>query len=477
MARAGCDRDLAGEIRGGGPLSVSPMTSDGVRESSAATPETPARSGQERARRRVRVAWGFAAVLLVGLGALVHRLADAVRGSSIDAVPLEQPLPAPGQAAWAARVGTLAEIPFSEGNSVEIIADGDVYPRMLDDLASARASITFLIYFCDPGTLSASFTEALLAAARRGVHVRFLGDGYGCRKYVRALRPVLARVGGAAAEFRPIRWYSLHRAQHRNHARSVVIDGRVAYTGGFGLADRWIGSGELGVWREMSVRFTGPAVAGIQAAFVSSWAEATGDLVPDEDLLPSGASEGSGPMEAGVLASRPGLGTTTAQRFLALTIAGARESLYVTNAYFVPSAPLRLLLVEAARRGVDVRILLPGPRTDHASTKWAGQMYFDELLEGGVRIWEYQPSMLHAKALVADGVWATVGSLNFDRRSLRLNEEWSLVVHDPGFGQAMDSIFLADLEYARELTLDVHRTRPFRERLRELVVSLVAPLL
>lgn len=178
-----------------------------------------------------------------------------------------------------------------------------------------------------------------------------------------------------------------------------------------------------------------------------------------------------------MLVSRPGLGTTAAQRFLALTIAGARERLYVTNAYFVPSAPLRKMLIDAAQGGVDVRILLPGPRNDHASTKWAGRMYFDELLEGGVRIWEYQPAMLHAKALVADGVWSTVGSLNLDRRSMRLNEEWSLLVQDEGFGAAMDSIFLADLQRSRELTLEVHRARPFRERLREFVVSLVVPLL
>jgi cardiolipin synthase len=440
---------------------------------------------------------------MVGLGALLHRLADAVRGAPIEAVSLGDRLPAPGEPAWGALVGALVEAPLSGGNQVEILSDGAVYDRVLDDFAEARTSITFLIYFCDPGPLAERFTQAMVAAARRGVRVRFLGDGYGCRSYVRALRPRLAEAGGVAEEFRPIRWYALHRAQHRNHARSVVIDGRIAYTGGFGLADRWlgegeIGAGELGVWREMSVRFTGPAVASLQAAFLSSWAEATGELIADVGLLPpasgeispvaaqngapdagsaGGTLEPPGDVQASVLVSRPGLGTTAAQRYLALTIAGARERLYLTNAYFVPSASLRALLIDAAARGVDVRILLPGPRIDHASTRWAGQMYFEELLEGGVRIWEYQPSMLHAKAVVVDGAWSTVGSLNLDRRSLRLNEEWSLLVHDAAFGVAMDSIFLSDLGRAHELTLETHRARPLSARLRELVVSLVVSIL
>lgn len=463
-----------------------PVTPDGGADIKRVTPDTPARSAPGRVSWRRRVAVGLATAFFVGLGALVHRLADAVRGAPIDAVPIEHPLPTPGDPAWAALVGAMAEAPLSGGNVVEMLPDETVYDRMLHDISAARASVTFLIYFCEPGSLSDRFTEAMVAAARRGVRVRFLGDGYGCRSYVRALRPPLTQAGGAAEEFRPVRWYTLHRAQHRNHARSVVIDGEIAYTGGFGLADRWVGEGGLGVWREMSVRFTGPAVASLQAAFLASWAEATGELVADPSLLQSApprtgvadtSGAGSEGLEAGVLVSRPGLGTTAAQRYLVLTIAGARERLYVTNAYFVPSAPLRALLVDAAARGVDVRILLPGPRNDHASTKWAGQMYFEELLEGGVRIWEYQPAMLHAKALVVDGVWSTVGSLNLDRRSLRINEEWSLLVHDAAFGATMDSIFLSDLDQARELTLEAHRARPLRERLRELAVSLVVSLL
>jgi cardiolipin synthase len=182
-------------------------------------------------------------------------------------------------------------------------------------------------------------------------------------------------------------------------------------------------------------------------------------------------------VRAGLLYSRPGLGPTTAERYLALTIASAERTLFVSNSYFVPTASLRRLLVEASGRGVDVRLLVPGEHTDIPSTRWAARGYYEELLGEGVRIWEYQPAMMHAKTLVADGVWAAVGSLNFDNRSIRLNDESALLVYDRGFGARMDSLFLADLELAGEVTLESHGGRPLYERVLELGTRLVALLL
>jgi cardiolipin synthase len=451
----------------------------------ADTPDPPERAPTRRGRRVRRVLAVLAALVVVAGAPLLHRIADAVRGAPIEQLQMARALPAPTDPAFAELVAVLSDVSLTTSTRLEILSDATVYDRLFEDLASARSSITFFIYFCRPGRLGDRMTAALVDAARRGVEVRFLGDGLGCGAYVDELRAPLAEAGGRAEALRPIRWHTLHRAQHRNHARSVVIDGRVGYTGGFGLADTWLGHESAPPWREMSVRLTGPQVAQLQSAFLTAWAEATATLAANPALtMPERFDEAETPrpgsfeaVTTGLLVSRPGLGPTQAQRYLPPTLAGARRTLYITNAYFVPTGPMRALLLDAAARGVDVRVLLPGPDNDQPSTRWAGQLYFDELLSGGVRIWEYAPTMLHAKTLVVDGVWSTIGSLNLDPRSIRLNEEWSLVVHDAAVGATMDSLFLADLQRARELTLEAHRARPLLERLRELAVSLAVPVL
>lgn len=452
----------------------------------AHTPKNGRRaSGPERRAglwRKTAVAAVGSALLVAG-GVLLHTIADAARGAPVREVLGAPVLPAPSDPAFAELVGRLSDAPLQGGNRVELLLDDVVYDRLLEDIAAARESVTFFVYFCSPGSLGDRFAAALSDAAKRGVKVLVLADGYGCGKYGDRIAPSLRAAGARVETLRPVRWYALHRAQHRNHGRSVVIDGRVAYTGGFGIADRWIGEGGQGIWRETSVRFTGPAVLSMQAAFLTSWAEATGSLVADPDLLrvapeaEAVRADGGDGIRAGILVSRPGLGPTQAERYFALTLTGARNTLFIANSYFVPTLEVRTLLTDAAARGVDVRILVPGPINDVPSTKWAGQSYFEELLEGGVRIFEYQPAMMHAKTLVVDGAWATVGSVNLDNRSMRLNEEWSLLIHDLPFGRAMDSIFLADLERARERTLETHRHRPFLDRVKELAVRLVSPLL
>ncbi len=370
------------------------------------------------------------------------------------------------------------DAPLVDGNGVELLLDESVFPRIIADVTDARRTVTVFLYFCEPGTLGDTFAAALGRAAVRGVRVRLLGDGYGCGAYLKQVAPGLDSVGASVAWLRPVRWYALHRAQHRNHGRSVIIDGRVAYTGGFGMSDKWSGVDGQGAWRETNVRLTGPVVMRLQSAFAASWVEATGTLAP-VDLLrpPADEDEGEGEVRAGVLVSRPGLGPTQAERWLALSISAARKTLYITNSYFVPTRELLSLLVEAARRGVDVRILVPGRINDIPSTKWAGQAHYGALLDAGARLYEYQPAMMHAKTMVVDGAWVSVGSVNLDNRSLRLNEEWALIAQDAALGAAMDAIFLDDLQRARERTAEMHRSRPLADRLKELAVRLVAPLL
>jgi cardiolipin synthase len=279
----------------------------------------------------------------------------------------------------------------------------------------------------------------------------------------------------------------MHRAQHRHHGRIVVVDGEVAHTGGFGVADAWIaGEANEPAWRETNVRVEGPVVASMEGAFAAAWVEATGHLLafaprPNGDLgasreevAPDGAEADAW---AGLLVSGPGIGSSPAERYLALSLAGARKTLYLANPYFVPPAGLRALLLEAAARGVDARLLVPGRRTDVPSTRWAGRGYYSDLLEAGVRIWEYRPAMMHAKTLVADGSWVGIGSLNFDNRSLRLNDETVLLIQDPRIGARLDSLFLADLVEAQEILPSEHASRPIGQRLLEFLTRLAAPML
>ncbi len=436
-------------------------------------------------RRRLALAF-LALVAVVAAGEAVHRVSDITRGSPVRSV-VTPGLPAPGDSGFAALAGGVAETPLVEGNHVEVLTDAHTFRSMLEDLRAARRSITVLAYYCGPGALADSLSAVLSARARAGIEVMLLGDGFGCRTMLDAISDDLTRAGARVATLRPVRWSTLHRVQHRHHARSVVVDGTVAYTGGFGFDDRWLGDapGEL-PWRDTSARVQGPVVAVVQGVFTAAWAEATGELRADTLLfgaaptlegVPKDPPPADGAVRAGYLVSGPGVGTRPADRYLTLTLASARRTLYLTNSYFVPTPTMRRLLLEAADRGVDVRILVPGARTDVPSTRWAGRAYYDELLAGGVRIFEYQPTMIHAKTVVADGRWVSIGSLNLDNRSLRLNDESALLVDDPGVGATMDSLFHADLTRAVEQSLALHGSRPWLERLLERLTRLVAPLL
>jgi cardiolipin synthase len=276
-----------------------------------------------------------------------------------------------------------------------------------------------------------------------------------------------------------VHWYTLSSAADRSHVRVVTVDGRIGYTGGFGLADYWLGDGHSkDHWRESNARFEGPAVSELQAAFAAAWVEATGELLVGEPFFSAGAFHAHvGDVMAGLLFTSPTTGSTTAERFLALSVAGAQHTLYIANSYFVPDDDFRALLVYAARRGVDVRILTVSNETDVRTTWYAGRSRYEDLLKGGVRIWEYQPTMMHSKTLVTDGVWSSIGSMNFDNRSLAFNNESNIVVWDRPFGAMMDSTFLADLRFSREITEGAFVRRPWIERMIELGAAALSRVL
>jgi cardiolipin synthase len=225
------------------------------------------------------------------------------------------------------------------------------------------------------------------------------------------------------------------------------------------------------------VRFEGPAVMQLQAAFASAWAEATGELIAGPTFFPEDGFAPKGSVHAGLLFAQPTTGSTPAERFLALTISGARRTLYVTNSYFVPDDDFRRLLEAAARRGVDVRILTVSDKTDVKTTWYAGRYRYEELLKAGIRIYEYQPTMIHSKTIIADGIWGTIGSMNFDNRSMAFNNESNLVFLDPVLGAEMNATFMADLAHAKEIKLAEFRQRGRWERVLEGASALLSRLL
>ncbi len=355
------------------------------------------------------------------------------------------------------------------GNKVEILLNGNgTYPQLWKDLASAQYSITVQMYYSQPGAVADTMAKYLIDKARQKVRVLLLLDAFGSQPLK---RDWLQRVKAAGVEvvwLRPLRWYSLQKAAQRSHVRVVVVDGRIGYTGGFGLADYWLGDGHHeDQWRETNVRFEGPTVAALQATFAAGWAESTGELLTGDMFFPKSSFAEVGNMKAGLMHSVPSMGSTPAERFLALSIAGARKSIYVSNSYFVPGESFMQLLLAARHRGVDVRVLTVSNKTDVKTTWYAGRTYYEKLLEGGVKIYEYQPTMMHAKSMVVDGIWSYVGSMNFDNRSLSFNDESLLVALDPAVGAQMNSIFMDDIKSSQEMKLDEFRIRPLSNKILE----------
>ncbi len=355
---------------------------------------------------------------------------------------------------------------IDEGNFVDILLNGEgTYPPLWNDISAAKSTITVQMYYSQPGAVADTMARHLMERARAGVRVLVLLDAFGSGPLKKEWIKQLEAAGVEVAWLRPLRWYTVHKAGHRSHARVVVVDGQIGYTGGFGLADYWLGDGHSdGQWRETNVKFGGPTVAALQAAFAAGWVEATGELLTGEMFFPWPALAKRGDVNAGLMHTMPGIGSTPAERFLSLSLAGARKTLYIANSYFVPDHNLKRLLISAVKRGVDVRVLTVGSKTDVKTTWYAGRAMYDELLEGGVRIYEYQPSMMHAKTMVVDSYWSTIGSMNFDNRSISFNNESNIVVLNEGFGQRLDGIFFDDLKYSKEITLEEFSKRPLKER-------------
>ena len=363
--------------------------------------------------------------------------------------------------------------PVVPGNRVSALQNGDqAFPAMLDAIRSAKRSITLEAYIFWPGTVGTSFAEALAERARAGVATHVLLDGVGSKKLDDAVIERMRQAGVQVVKFRPLRWYSLDRVNHRTHRKLLVVDGRVGFTGGLGIADLYLGHAQdRDHWRDSQYRAEGPVVGQLQAAFLDNWIESGEPLLHGSDYFPPLDSVGGALAQA--VHSSPGGGTENLRLMYHLAIASARRSILIANPYFVPNTLAVELLVEARRHGVNVEFIVPGPITDAGLVRRASRAKWGPLLEAGVRIYEYQPTMIHAKVMVVDDYWVSVGSTNFDNRSFRLNDEANLNVFDQAFAREQVETFAQDRARSRQVTLEEWRGRPVTERLEEMVAWLL----
>lgn len=381
--------------------------------------------------------------------------------------------PKPGTAPFTRLVEGLTQAAHRPGNKVEILRNGfEIFPALLDTIKSATDTINLSAYIWWAGEAASDIAGALADRAREGVGVRVLLDAWGSAKIDRRVIGSLEEAGVEVVWFRPLRWYSLGKANNRMHRRILVIDGRVGFAGGVGIAEQWEGNCEQpDRWRETHLRIEGPAVRDLLGGFLENWAEATGIVLSGEHLPVLKPVKGGVPVL--VTRSSPSAGSSATETLFLAAIAGARTRLWITTAYFAPRAGFVEALCAASQRGVDVRILVNGQPIDKEVVRKAGQRSYGRLLEAGVRIFEYQKARLHAKVILVDDRWANVGSANFDNRSFALEEEISVSIDDVAVVDTLAEHFLDDLHSAQGMDIETWRNRPLRDRLGELASEIV----
>ncbi len=377
--------------------------------------------------------------------------------------------PAPGSSDFARLVEALTVAPLRQGNRVTVLKNGcEIFPAMLEAIRTAEWTVSFATYVYWTGSIAPEFAHALAGRARAGVEVNVLLDAVGAAKMDRSLVDQLKEAGATVAWFRPPHWYTLHKLNNRTHRKILVVDGRVGFTGGVGIAEEWTGDCEdPDHWRDTHVQVEGPVVRDLLGGFLDNWAEATGCILSGERHLPDVGGFDDG-IQAQVTRSTAQKGSTDAEQLMYSAIACARERIWLTTAYFAPRRAFVDALCDAAARGVDVRVLTNGPHINKELVRQAGRHCYDRLLVCGVRLFEYQRTMLHAKVVLVDANWASLGSINFDNRSFALNDELNISFRDAAVVADLEKHFHRDLDDARELDLATWRTRPLTAKLDEL---------
>jgi cardiolipin synthase A/B len=364
------------------------------------------------------------------------------------------------------------DAPIIGGNRIDILLNGDeTFPAMLRDIKTAKSTITFAQYLYEDGPIAYDLAQAFAERCRAGIEANILLDSHGTRTPAEIPR-IMTEAGCHLQYFRRVQApqvifpWKLLRYNYRNHRRILVIDGRIGFTGGYGISAAWMGDGRTeDHWRETNARMEGPIVKYLQAAFTESWLETTGKLLGGDGYFPRLEPRGNVPAQ--IVKSSPVGGSFQNYMLFLLSITSAKKSILITNPYFIPDDRMVEALLHAATRGVRVIVLVPG-KIDHKITYRASRSNYGRLLAGGIHIFEYMPGLMHAKTMVVDGVWATIGSTNFDNRSFALNEELNLTIYHVPLAQRLQTIFDEDVKHSKRITYEEWRSRGLGERFFEL---------
>jgi cardiolipin synthase len=366
-----------------------------------------------------------------------------------------------------------AGVAFLSGNSLKLLNNGDrFYPAMLEAIAQAKYSVTIEAYIYWAGDIGLTFAQALADAAGRGVRVKILLDAVGSASVGKEILQILAKGGCHVAWYNPIRWNRLRRINNRTHRKSLIIDGRVGFTGGAGIADHWSGDAQDDKhWRDLQIRIEGPAVRPLQTGFAQNWLECTSELVTGPHFYPAPAAAGD--LSLQTIMSSPETGASTVRVMYCLAISAASVSIDIANPYFVPDHVSIDLFRDAVKRGVRVRVMVAGVSNDTLITRFNSVRLYGALLDAGVELYEYNRTMMHHKIMMIDGVWSTVGTANFDNRSFSHNEESNVSVLNDAVTRELIESFERDVELSERVTKDRWKHRGLTHKTIEALASFV----
>jgi cardiolipin synthase A/B len=372
-------------------------------------------------------------------------------------------------------MGVLLGPALEPGNRVDTLVNGDeIFPAMLAAIKGARRSITFESYIYWKGEVGKEFADALAERARAGVKVHVLLDWAGSHKMDQDTLNEMGRAGAVILKYHRPQWYHFRHLNHRTHRKLLIVDGAIGFTGGVGIADEWNGHAQdENHWRDTHFRIQGPVVAQMQGAFMDNWTQASGEVLHGDDYFP--ALRPAGTLPAQMFKSSMEGGAESMQLMYLLSLSAAKSDVTLSMAYFMPDDLTTDHVVAALKRGVRVRVILPGDQSDSFLVRAASRSKYGRILRAGGEIYEYQPTMFHCKVLVVDGLIVSVGSTNFDDRSFHLNDEASLNIYDAAFAAHQVEVFERDLKSSRRIAVDEWRNRPLAEKLWEHAAALLGP--
>jgi cardiolipin synthase len=415
-------------------------------------------------RKFARKRW-FIAVALVALAIQAGFLLIALFEPPLD-YRIDEPISAPLDSEdYLHILRTLADAQVYRSTSIHVLTNGETYyPAELEAIRAAKQSVNLEAYIFQKGEVTRRIVEALAERARAGVKVNLVLDAVGSLSTMRGYFDSLTKAGGHVSFYHPVRWYTWPRLNNRTHRELIVIDGQVGFLGGSGFADHWLLSSEdQPRWRDTMFRVEGEAVGGLQSSFAENWVESSGRILTGKQFFPFEAATGKA--VALVINSSPSAGRSTRARMVFQTLlASARKSIHINTPYFLPDHSIRMEMARAVKRGADLKIIVPGKHNDHTLTRRSSRRLYGDILAARGEIYEYEPSMIHAKIMIIDGLWSVIGSTNFDNRSFGLNDEVNLAARDAELAARLERDFQSDLGQSRRITYEEWKNRSFWEK-------------